>query len=166
MVQEGIVLGHKILAREIEVDKAKVDEIEELPLPLNVKNVQSFLGHVDFYKRFIKDFSKIAKPLCTLLNKYQPFQFDDDYMKAFLTLKKKLITSPIIIAPNWSEDFELMCDANNYVVRAILCFLLQGFEVEIKDKKGFKNLVSGYLSRLVNEEVILKEGEIKDKRCM
>nr|KYP72303.1 Retrovirus-related Pol polyprotein from transposon 17.6 [Cajanus cajan] len=77
MVQEGIVLGHKISARGIEVDKAKVDVIEKLPPPINVKGVRSFLGHASFYRRFIKDFSKIAKPLCTLLNKDQPFLFDE-----------------------------------------------------------------------------------------
>ena len=62
MVQEGIVLGHKISVRGIEVDKAKIDVIEKLPPPMNVKGVKSFLGHAGFYSRFIKDFSKVAKP--------------------------------------------------------------------------------------------------------
>nr|KYP39435.1 Retrovirus-related Pol polyprotein from transposon 412 family [Cajanus cajan] len=120
MVQEGIVLGHKISARGIEVDKAKVDVIEKFPPPINVKGVRSFLGHADFYRRFIKDFSKISKPLCTLLNKDQPFLFDEECMKAFLTLKNKLTTAPVIVAPDWSESFELMCDASNYAVGAVL----------------------------------------------
>nr|KYP31655.1 Retrovirus-related Pol polyprotein from transposon opus [Cajanus cajan] len=97
MVQEGIVLGHKISARGIEVDKAKVDVIEKLPPPINVKGVRSFLRHADFYRRFIKEFSKIAKPLCTLLNKDQPFLFDEECMKAFLTLKNKLTTTHVIV---------------------------------------------------------------------
>ena len=63
MVQEGIVLGHKILVRGVEVDKAKIDVIEKLPSPINVKGVRSFLGHTGFYRQFIKDFSKVAKPL-------------------------------------------------------------------------------------------------------
>ena len=63
MVQEGIVLGHRISARGIEVDKAKIEEIEKLPPPSSVKGIRSFLGHAGFYRCFIKDFSRIAKPL-------------------------------------------------------------------------------------------------------
>ena len=68
MVRESIVLGHKILARGIEVDRAKIDFIEKLPPPSNVKDIKSFLGHAGFYKRFIKDFLKFARPLSNLLN--------------------------------------------------------------------------------------------------
>jgi len=66
MVQEGIMLGHKISTWGIEVDKAKIDVIEKLPPPINVKGIKSFLGHVGFYWQFIKDFSKIAKQLNNL----------------------------------------------------------------------------------------------------
>ena len=69
MVEEGVVLGHKISSRGIEVDKAKVEVIEKLPPPVNVKGIRSFLGHFGFYWRFIKDFSKIAKPVSNLLVK-------------------------------------------------------------------------------------------------
>ena len=62
MVQEGIVLGHKVSAHGIEVDKAKIEVIEQLPPPTNVKGIRSFLGHAGFYRRFIKDFSQIARP--------------------------------------------------------------------------------------------------------
>ena len=90
MVTEGIVLGHKISARGIEVDKAKIDVIGKLPPPVNVKGVRCFLGHAGFYWRFIKDFSKIAKPLRNLLNKDKSFIFDDDCLTAFETLKERL----------------------------------------------------------------------------
>ena len=61
MVNEGIVLGHQISKRRIEVDRAKIEKIEKLLPPSSVKGIRSFLGHVGFYMRFIKDFSKIAK---------------------------------------------------------------------------------------------------------
>ena len=100
MVQEGIVLGHKISVRGIEVDKAMIDVIEKLPPPINVKGVRSFLGHVEFYWWFIKDFSKIAKPLSNFLNKDAVFLFDEDYLKAFNTLKTSLVSAPVITSPN------------------------------------------------------------------
>ena len=88
MVKEGIFLGHQISAKGIEIDKAKVEIIEQLPPPLNVKGVRSFLGHAGFYRRFIKDFSKIAKPMTNLLEKEATFVFDDACLEAFITLKK------------------------------------------------------------------------------
>ena len=66
MVQEGIVLGHRVSSKGIEVDRAKIAIIEKLPPPKNVKEIRSFLGHAGFYRRFIKDFSKLSKPLCNL----------------------------------------------------------------------------------------------------
>jgi hypothetical protein len=68
MVKQGIVLGHKISGKDIEVDKkAKIEAIERLPPPRYIKGIQSFLGHAGFYKRFIKNFSKISRPLTNLL---------------------------------------------------------------------------------------------------
>ncbi|GJR75200.1 reverse transcriptase domain-containing protein [Tanacetum coccineum] len=83
MVKEGIVLGHKISKKGIEVDKAKIDVIAKLPHPTTVKGVRSFLGHAGFYRRFIKDFSKISRPMTHLLEKNTPFIFSDDCIQAF-----------------------------------------------------------------------------------
>ena len=91
MVNEGIVLGHKVSERGIEVDKAKVDAIEKMPCTKDIKDIRSFLGHAGFYRRFIKDFSKISRPLTNLLQKDIPFVFDDDCVEAFEILKKALI---------------------------------------------------------------------------
>jgi hypothetical protein len=77
MVNEGIVLGHKIFERGIEADSAKVETIEKMPCPRDVKGIHSILGHAGFYRRFIKDFSKISKPLTNLLQKDVLFVFDD-----------------------------------------------------------------------------------------
>ena len=120
MVQQGIVLGHIISARGIEVDKAKIDLVRSLPPPTTVREVRSFLGHAGFYRRFIKDFSKITRPLCCLLQKDVAFNFDEDCKKAFEKLKEMLTTAPIIMSPNWNLPFELMCDASDYAVGAVL----------------------------------------------
>ncbi|KAL5560290.1 hypothetical protein UlMin_036501 [Ulmus minor] len=120
MVKEGIVLGHKVSRDGLEVDKAKVETIEKLPPPVSVKGIRSFLGHTGFYRRFIKDFSKIAKPLCNLLEKDRKFDFDEGCLKAFLELKQKLSSAPVIVAPDWAAPFELMCDASDVAVGAVL----------------------------------------------
>ena len=79
----GAVLGRLVSSRGLEVDKAKVDVIQSLPYPRGVNDARSFLGHVGFYRRFIKDFSKIGSPLCALLVKDVSFDFNDDCMRAF-----------------------------------------------------------------------------------
>ena len=98
MVKQGIVLGHVVSSRGIEVDKAKVDTIQSLPYPTSVQEVRSFLGHVGFYRRFIKDFSKIALPLCKLLQKDVAFEFNEACKKAFDKLKE-LLTSTQLSGP-------------------------------------------------------------------
>ena len=120
MVTEGIVLGHKVSQNGLEVDRAKISVIEQLSPPTNVKGVRSFLGHAGFYRRFIKDFSKIAKPLSNLLEKEAKFIFDDACLLAFNTLKERLIAAPIIVVPDWSQSFEIMCDASDYALGAVL----------------------------------------------
>nr|GFC57365.1 reverse transcriptase domain-containing protein [Tanacetum cinerariifolium] len=99
---EGIVLGHKISKSGIEVDRAKVDVIAKLPHPTTVKGVRSFLGHAGFYRRFIQDFSKIARPMTHLLEKETHFIFSTKCIDAFNTLKKKLTEAPILVVPDWN----------------------------------------------------------------
>ncbi|GJY50363.1 reverse transcriptase domain-containing protein [Tanacetum coccineum] len=120
MVKEGIILGHKIYGAGIEVDIDKIDVIAKLPYPTNVKGVRNFLTHAGFYRRFIKDFSMIFKPMTQLLMKDVKFDFSDDCKKAFNILKEKLTTAPIIISPDWNVPFELMCDASDFAVGAVL----------------------------------------------
>ncbi|KAL4271242.1 hypothetical protein GQ457_13G014340 [Hibiscus cannabinus] len=130
MVDEGIVLGHKISSKGMEVDKAKIKVISKLPPPTTVKGIRSFLGHAGFYRRFIGDFSKITKPLCALLEQGRPFEFNEDCTKAFNLLKQKLVSAPIVEPPDWKLPFELMCDASDYAVGA--------------GRKRFKHNAKGY----------------------
>nr|GEZ44015.1 reverse transcriptase domain-containing protein [Tanacetum cinerariifolium] len=120
MVKEGIVLGHKISKKGIEVDKAKIEVVSKLPHPTTVKGIRSFLGHSGFYRRFIKDFSKISRPMTHLLEKNSPFIFSNECIQAFRTLKENLTEAPILIAPNWDQPFELMCNASDYAIGAVL----------------------------------------------
>ena len=120
MVQEGIVIGHRISARGIEIDKAKIEAIKKLPPPSLVKGIRSSLGHAGFYRWFIKDFSRIAKLLSILLVQGTPFDFDEQCVQAFSVLKDRLVSTPIVVAPDWDLPFELMCDAGDYAIGAVL----------------------------------------------
>ncbi|GKC93041.1 hypothetical protein Tco_1158483, partial [Tanacetum coccineum] len=139
MVKEGILLGHKVSSAGLEVDKAKIDVILKLPPPTNIKSIRSFLRHAGFYRRFIKDFSKIARPLTKLLEKDTPFEFDDEGRRAFESLKEKLTCAPMIVKKM------VPC-----LIRCIL--LLQEFNIEIKDRKGTENVAADHLSRIENDE--------------
>jgi hypothetical protein len=96
MVREGIVLGQKILEKGIEVDKVKIEVIEQLLPPTNVKGIHSFLGHAWFYRRFIQNFSQIAQPLTHLLAKDAPFVFTEECLQSFHTLTEALVFAPVI----------------------------------------------------------------------
>ncbi|GKD06034.1 reverse transcriptase domain-containing protein [Tanacetum coccineum] len=180
MVKEGIVLGHKISKKGIEVDKAKIDVIAKLPYPTTVKGIRSFLGHAGFYRRFIKDFSKISRPMTHLLEKNTPFIFSEECIQTFQTLKKKLTEAPILIAPKWDQPFELKCNASDYVIGAVLGqrikkhvrpihyasktmteaesnytttekeMLAVEFDFKVIDTKGAENYAADHLSRLEN----------------
>nr|GFC05546.1 reverse transcriptase domain-containing protein [Tanacetum cinerariifolium]GFC05590.1 reverse transcriptase domain-containing protein [Tanacetum cinerariifolium] len=104
----------------IEVDKAKVEIIAKLPHPTTVKGIRSFLGHAGFYRRFIKDFSKIARSISRLLEKDTPFLFSKECVEAFQTIKRKLTEASILIALDWDFPFELMCDASDFAIGVVL----------------------------------------------
>ncbi|RDX82360.1 Retrovirus-related Pol polyprotein from transposon 17.6, partial [Mucuna pruriens] len=156
MVTEGIVLGHLVSNRGIEVDKSKINIITSLPNPTSVWKVSSFLGHASFYRRFIKNFSKLTLPLSKLLQK-----------------ENRLTSAPILQAENWDLPFELICVASNSTLGGVLgqraivskpvhkpdanprlirwMLLLQEFDIEIRDKKGAKNSIVDHLSRIGRE---------------
>ncbi|CAN6576727.1 unnamed protein product [Malus baccata var. baccata] len=120
MVLHGLVLGHIISEKGIEVDKSKIELVSSLPIPTTVREVRFFLRHAGFYRRFMKDFSMISRPLCRLLQKDVTFDMNEECVVAFNKLKELLSTAPMIMPPDWSLPFELMCDASDYVVGAVL----------------------------------------------
>ncbi|CAM8999186.1 unnamed protein product [Rhodiola kirilowii] len=115
-----MILGHVVSSEGIQVDKAKIDLMLSLPYPSDQRGVRSFVGHAGFYRRFLKDFSKRALPLARLLQKDVPFEFTEECKAAFDDLKAALTSAPIIQAPDWTQPFEIMCDASDYAVGAVL----------------------------------------------
>ncbi|RVW22353.1 Retrovirus-related Pol polyprotein from transposon opus [Vitis vinifera] len=175
MVQQGIVLSHIISKKGIEVDKAKVELIIRLPPSTTVKGVRQFLGYVGFYRRFIKDFSKLSKPLCELLGAvlgqredgkpyviYYASKTLNEAQRNYITTEKELLVvvfaldkfhaylvgSFIVVFTDHSALKYLLTkqDAKARLIRWIL--LLQEFNLQIKDKKGVENVVADHLSRL------------------
>ncbi|RDY11424.1 Retrovirus-related Pol polyprotein from transposon 17.6, partial [Mucuna pruriens] len=166
IVTEGIVLGHLVSNRGIEVDKSKIDIITSLPNLASVQEVRSFLGHAGFYITFIKNFSKIALLLSKLLQKDVDFEFVQPSVEAFQELKSSLTSSPILQAFNWELLFKLikiivffdhaalrfLLKKTNAKPRLIWwMLLLQEFNIEIKDKKGAENSVADHLSQIERE---------------
>ena len=112
------MFGHIISGKGLEVDKAKIEVIQNLPLPRIVRDLSKFLGHVGFYRRFIQDFVKVSKPLTTLLCKDKDFIIDEEEKCAFMVLKQALIEAPILQSPNWDLPFfkVLKCDVLDYAL--------------------------------------------------
>ena len=101
-------------------DQAKVSIIKTLLPPTTVKGIRSFLGHAGFYRRFIRDFSNIERPLCILLEKDTKFNFDESCQSSFKDIKSRLVEAPIMAKPGWNNEFEIMCDASDDAMGAVL----------------------------------------------
>ena len=120
MVREEIVFGQKVSAKGITIDKSKIEAIQKLWHPQDVKSLKNFLVHASFYRRFIKDFAKLAEPLSALLEKDALYVFNSECVDAFEKLRIKLISSPILQPLDWDKPFEIMCDASYYALGAVL----------------------------------------------
>jgi hypothetical protein len=135
------------------MDKAKIEVIEQLLPPTNVKGIHNFLGHAGFYRRFIQNFSQIARPLTHVLAKDAPFIFTEECLQSFHTLKEALISAPVIQLPGWHLPFEITCDASDYAVRPVFG--------QSKDKKHYatsyasKSLTRPQLNYATTEKELL-----------
>ncbi|GJW50813.1 reverse transcriptase domain-containing protein [Tanacetum coccineum] len=158
----------------IEVDKAKIDVIAKLPHPTTVKGIRSFLGHAGFYRRFIKDFSKISRPMTHLLEKNTPFIFSEECVQAFQTLKKKLTEAPILIAPNWDQhpfelSIELKTTTENKMLAVVYAFekfrsyLIMNKSIVYTDHSALKYLFAkkDAKARLLRWVLLLQEFDFK-----
>ena len=114
------VLGPVVSEREIEMDLDKIQAINEMIFPRNVKQVQQFLGFCGYYRRFVKDFAKVAAPLYALLKKEVIREFNEACEQAFNELKLRLVKYPILRQPNFNFPFWVYTDASGFAVGLIL----------------------------------------------
>jgi hypothetical protein len=121
-IDEIPFLGHVISKGGIAVDPGKVKDVFDWVVPQTVKAVRSFLGLAGYYRRFIENFSKIAKPLTSLLEKGADSSWTDERQKAFEELKKRLTTAPVLTLPDQSKRFTVYCDASR---DGLGCVLMQ-----------------------------------------
>ena len=110
MIRDGIVLGHFVSSKGLEVDKAKVEVIHDLALPMSIRKLRSF----------IQDFAKLSKPLTSLLCKEKYFIIEEEGKHAFMQLKYSLVEAPILQSPNWDLPLEIMCNTSNFAVGTVL----------------------------------------------
>jgi hypothetical protein len=103
-------LGHVISVRGVLVDPGKVRDVLNWKLPIAISKIRSFLGLVGYYRRFIQDFSKVAKPMTRLLEKGKVFKWTQDCQDSFEELKKCLTTAPVLVLPDLSKKFDIYCD--------------------------------------------------------
>lgn len=138
--KEVAYLGHVISSDGVRPDPNKVKAVTNFPTPRNPKNIKQFLGLVGYYRRFIPQFSKIAKPLTDLLKKDRTFQWKEDQNKAFKELRNSLCSDPILQYPDFTQPFVLTTDASGYAIGGVLS---QG--------KIGKDLPVAYVSRILNK---------------
>lgn len=132
-VNRVLYLGHILSKHGVEVDKSKTDAITTFPIPKNVHNIRSFLGICNYYRRFIKDFAKIASPLTNLLRKDVNFLWSENCNHAFEKLKQALTSAPVLAFPDMNKEFILTSDASGTAI---------GYILSQKDKDGAEHPIS------------------------
>ena len=113
-------LGHEVSSEGIKVSPAKIEAIKSWPIPRTVRQVRSFVGLANFYRKFIKGFSEIAKPLTELTKKDVPFNWKDEQNEAMKRLKRALCTTPVLLLPDLTKPFVVHADASNFALGGVL----------------------------------------------
>jgi len=112
----GVVIG----PRGVEMQKEKIEGVLNWPAPKNVKEMQKFLGLANYYRRFIKDFAKIAAPLHTLVRKEQKWKWEKEQKEAFGKLKEVFMIEPILAIPDIDREIRVEADASDYATGGVL----------------------------------------------
>ena len=136
------------------MDPVKLKAIQDWPVPKSIKDMQKFLGFCNFYRRFVKDYSTIARPLFDLTKKTTPWNWTEDCTHAFEKLRQTMITSPVLILPDHEKPFTLITDASDYATGAIL---------QQRDALGRAHPVAYYSKSLQPAE---RNYEIHDKELL
>jgi len=118
--KEVTYLGHIVTENGIRPDPSKITAVKNFPVPTKLKEVQAFIGLAGYYRKFIDNFSKIAKPLTLLTRKESTFAWNEEQQRAFEILKEKLITAPVLIYPDFNRKFVVTTDASGYAIGAVL----------------------------------------------
>ena len=113
-------MGHIISNKGISVDPSKIQDVLNWKAPTSVPEIRSFLGLAGYYRRFVPDFSKIARPMTELLKKGVKFVWDDKCEQAFLTLRKLLTSAPVLAQPDITRPFDVYCDTSGTSLHCVL----------------------------------------------
>jgi hypothetical protein len=125
-MEEFAFLGHVLSAEGVTIDPSKIEAVSKWLSPKSVIKIRSFLGLVGYYRQFIENFSKIAKPITELLKSNTPFVWSDKCKESFQELKIHLTTTPVLTLPAASKDFMVYHDASR---QGLGCVLMQGGKV-------------------------------------
>ena len=140
-LEEVSFLGHVLSKDGIAVDPSKVQDVLDWKQPQNVHEVRSFLGLAGYYRRFIENFSKIAKPMTELLKNGVKFEWSPACEEAFQTLKDRLTTAPVLSQPDISKSFDVYCDASRIGLAVFLCKKAEWWPMLLVNSRDMKKII-------------------------
>ncbi len=149
-----IFLGHEVSDQGVRPNPAKVEAIQKMLPPTDIKGLRRFLGMTSYYRRFIQNYATIAEPLNRILQKGALYKWNDACQAAFEALKSKLMTAPILVFPDFNQPFQLITDASDFGLGAVLAQ---------KDKEGLERVVA-YASRTLQKPE--RRYSVTEKECL